>query len=217
MVLVSKINTLIDLPDIQNQDPEDRYIIDSSNWQQYEALLTKIGDNAGYRVTYLDGVLEIMSPSRRHEKGKTRIGNLLEIYFLEAEIEYFPFGSTTLRLEEKRGGTEPDEAYCIGADREFPDLAIEVVITSGGINKLEVYRRLNVREVWFWQNERFSIYHLREEVPDQFVQTCGYELINSSEILPDLDIGLIAEYVRYPNTLAAVKEFQKKLRSPLKK
>lgn len=215
MVLANKINTLLDLPDIQNQDTEDRYIVDSSSWQQYEALLAKIGDSAGYRVTYLDGVLEIVSPSRRHEKRKTRIGNLLEIYFLEAEIEYFPFGSTTLRQEEKRGGTEPDEAYCIGTDKEFPDLAIEVVITSGSINKLEVYRRLNVKEVWFWQSDRFSLYHLREEVPNGFVQTCGYELINHSEILPNLDIELLAEYVRHPNSLTAVKEFQKSLRSQL--
>ncbi len=97
-----------------------------------------------------------MSPSRRHESRKTRIGYLLVIYFLEADINYFPFGSTTLRREEESGGTEPDEAYCIGADKEFPDQAIEVIVTSGGINKLEVYRRLNVKEVWFWQNDRVS-------------------------------------------------------------
>ncbi|TAG90092.1 MAG: hypothetical protein EAZ18_19625 [Oscillatoriales cyanobacterium] len=121
--------------------------------------------------------------SRRHEIRKTRIGDLLEIYFLEADIDYFPFGSTTLRH----------------------------VVTSGGLNKLEVYRRLNVKEVWFWQNERFSLYYLREEIPVQFVQTCGYEQIYRSEILPNLDIELLAEYVRYPNSLAAVKEFRQRL------
>jgi hypothetical protein len=61
---------------------------------------------------------------------------------------------------------------------------------------LEVYRRLNVKEVWFWHNERFSLYYLREEIPIQFIQTCGYEQIDGSEILSDLDIELLAEYVR---------------------
>ncbi len=210
-MLESKLNTLIDFQALQDQDPEDRYITDGANWEQYEALLTRIGDTPGYRVTYLDGVLEIVSPSRRHESGKTRIGNLLEIYFLEADIDYFPFGSTTLRREEKKGGTEPDEAYCIGTDKEFPDLAIEVVITSGGINKLEVYRRLNVQEVWFWQRDRFFLYHLREEIPAQFVQSCGYEPIKSSELLPNLDIELLAECVQHPNSLTAAKEFRQRL------
>jgi Uma2 family endonuclease len=154
-----------------------------------------------------------MSPSGRHESRKTRIGDLLEIYFLEAEINYFPFGSTTLRREEKSGGTEPDEAYCIGTDKEFPYLAIEVIVISCGINKLEVYRRLNVKEVGFWQNDRFSLYYLGEEIPVQFVQSCGYEQIARSAILPNLDIELLAEYIRYPNSLTAAKEFRQRLRS----
>jgi Uma2 family endonuclease len=90
-------------------------------------------------------------------------------------------------------------------------LAIEVVITSGGINRLELYRRLGVREVWFWQNNNFSIYHLGEEIPSQFVSTFGYEQITYSELLPDLDINLLAECVRNPNPLAAAKEFRQRL------
>ncbi|MCL1474574.1 Uma2 family endonuclease [Argonema antarcticum] len=212
-MLRSKLNALLDEQELQRQDPEDRYITDGANWEQYEALLARIGDSSGYRVTYLDGVLEIMSPSRRHESGKTRIGDLLVIYFLEADINYFPFGSTTLRQEEKSGGIEPDEAYCIGTDKEFPDLAIEVIITSGTINKLEVYRRLNIPEVWFWQRDRFFLYYLREETPVQFVQTCGYELIQKSELLPELDIEMLAQCVRNVNPLEAAKEFRQSLRS----
>ena len=52
----------------------------------------------------------------------------------------------------------------MGTDKNVPDLVIEVVVTSGGINKLEVYRRLQVPEVWFWENEEFSVYHLRSEL-----------------------------------------------------
>ncbi|WP_233258640.1 Uma2 family endonuclease [[Phormidium] sp. ETS-05] len=157
-MLSSEINTLIDPQAMQRQDSEWRYIVDRVNWEQYETWLAKTGDNTAYRVTYLDEILEILSPSRRHENRKTRIGDLLEIYFLEADINYFPFGSTTLRQEDQKIGIEPDEAYCIGTDKDFPDLAIEVIVTSGGIDKLEVYRRLNVREVWFWENDQFRLY-----------------------------------------------------------
>lgn len=199
---------------LQIDDPEERRTISNVSWAQYEALLSDLEDTSHYRVTYLDGVLEIVSPSRRHESGKTQIGTLLEIYFLETDTEYFPTGSTTLRKEEQ-AGTEPDESYCIGADREFPDLAIEVVVTSGGINRLELYRRLGVREVWFWQNNQFSLYHLREEMPVQFAQTFGYEAINHSEVLPNLDMNLLVECVRNPNPLAAAKEFRQGVRDKL--
>ncbi|PSB39643.1 hypothetical protein C7B69_02065 [filamentous cyanobacterium Phorm 46] len=208
-MLTIELDTLLKEQALQRQDPEDRYITDRANWEQYETLLNTIGDAAGYRVTYLDGVLEIMSPSRRHESRKTLIGNLLLIYFVEADIEYFPFGSTTLRQQEKSGGTEPDEAYCIGTDKDFPDLVIEVIVTSGSINKLELYRRLNVREVWFWRNDRFSIYHLREKIPVEFVSNCGYELITKSELLPELDIELLTECVKNPQPLAAAKEWRR--------
>lgn len=200
---------------LQIDDPEERRTISNVSWAQYEALLDDLEDISHYRVTYLDGVLEIVSPSRRHESGKTQIGTMLEIYFLETDTEYFPTGSTTLRKEELLAGTEPDESYCIGTDKEFPDLAIEVIVTSGGINRLELYRRLGVREVWFWQNNQFLMYHLREEVPVQWVQTFGYEAISHSEVLPDLDMNLLAVCVRNPNPLAAAKEFRQGVRNKL--
>jgi Uma2 family endonuclease len=74
-------------------------------------LLARLGDSLADRVNYLDGVLEIVSLSRRHEAGKTRIGDLLLIYFLETETEYFPTGSTTFRNEVQQVGAEPDESY----------------------------------------------------------------------------------------------------------
>ncbi|MBD2304643.1 Uma2 family endonuclease [Chroococcidiopsis sp. FACHB-1243] len=198
---------------LQADDPEEKRIVTGVSWHHYEALVADLGDNSGYRVAYLDGVLEIVSPSRRHEKGKTRIGDLLLIYFLETDTEYFPTGSTTFRKEESQAGAEPDESYCIATEKDFPDLAIEVVVTGGGINKLELYRRLGVREVWFWQNENFYLYYLREETPDRFQQNFGYERIERSEILPNLDISLLAECLSNSNPLAAAKDFRQRLRS----
>jgi len=210
-MLASRLETLIDEQALQSQDPEDRYSTNGMSWQQYEALLVKLGDSPGCRVTYLDGVLEIVSPSLRHEGVKSRIGDLLLLYFLETDTAYYPKGSTTFRRQETRGGTEADESYCIGTDKALPDLAIEVVITSGGINRLAVYSRLQVSEVWFWHNDRFSLYHLREETPSMFIQTYGYEEIAHSVLLPYLDIELLAAYVRHPDPLTAAKEFRQHL------
>jgi len=211
-MLADTLETLLELPALRHADVEECYSIDGVSWEQYDALLAGLGDRAGYRIRYVDGVLTIVAPSRHHESGKTRIGTLLEIYFLEMDIEYFPMGSTTLRLAAQGSGIEPDESYCLGAEREFPDLAIEVVVTSGGVNSLAIYHRLGVREVWFWQHERFTIYHLREAVPRQWVQTYGYEGLPHSVLLPELDLELLAAGVRQANPLAAAREFRQQLR-----
>lgn len=55
-------------------------------------------------------------------------------------------------------GAEPDECYVFGEDPdpERPDLAIEVIWISGGMNKLEIYRALGVAEVWHWRRGRID-------------------------------------------------------------
>ncbi|NEQ99763.1 MAG: Uma2 family endonuclease [Cyanothece sp. SIO2G6] len=193
-------------------DPEERRVLSQVSWVQYEVLLADLGDTLPYRVHFLDGVLEILAPSRKHEQGKSQLGNLLELYFLETDTDYFPMGSTTLRKPAQQAGGEPDESYCIGTDKDIPDLAIEVIVTSGSINRLELYSRLGVQEVWFWQNNCLSLYHRREETPEQFVDTAGYEAIQHSELLPDLDLALLTRCLQNPNPLAAAKDFRRGLR-----
>jgi Uma2 family endonuclease len=197
------------------EDPEERRVLSRVSWAQYEALLADLGESSAYRVHFLDGVLEILAPSLNHESGKTRIGDLLLIYFLETDTEYFPMGSTTLKKPEQGAGGEPDESYCIGTNKELPDLAIEVIVTSGSINRLELYRRLGVREVWFWHNNRLSLYYQREETPSQFMESSGYELIQRSEVLPDLDLELLTRCLQNPNPLAAAKAFRQGLSDEL--
>jgi Uma2 family endonuclease len=80
-----------------------------------------------------------------------------------------------------RRGAQPDECYYLGLLAEVPDIVIEIALTSGGVDKLDVYRGLQVPEVWFWVNDQFSLYRLRQS---------GYELISSSEFLPELDFSV---------------------------
>ncbi|WP_016951037.1 Uma2 family endonuclease [Anabaena sp. PCC 7108] len=198
MLLLQELSELL-----QAEDPEERQTITGVNWENYEALLNDLGDSLQYRVTYLDGVIELVSPSRRHEIRKTVIGSLLESYFQEKRIRYFPLGSTTFRKQAKRGGVEPDESYCIGVEKEIPDLAIEVIVTSGGIDKLEVYKRLGVTEVWFFQNNQFAVYNLRGE---------SYQLVSKSELLPNLNLTILAQYVVADDPLDAAIAFREKIR-----
>ncbi len=193
---------------LQADDPEERFISSGVSWEQYEALLEKLGDSPWYRVTYLEGVLEIMAPSRKHEAKKDNIARLLGVYFEETRTRFYGLGSTTFREGMKARGVEPDTCFCIGSEKEFPDLAVEVVETSGGINKLEVYKGLGVPEVWFWKKGQFEVYCLRDE---------DYEKVLTSELLPNFDLDLLATYVQNPEPLDAVIEFREKVREQIQR
>jgi Uma2 family endonuclease len=167
-------------------------------WEQFKTLEPML-DIPGVRLSFLDGVLEIEKmPGRKHETAKGRIGALLELYMMAAGIDFTPTESLTLENESGMVKREADKSYELGADRERPDLAIEVVVTSGGIDKLEAYKRLKIREVWFWEKSQLSLYALREE---------GYEQIASSELLPELDIALFVRCMSIANHVEAIKEF----------
>src|SRR5262245_5344127 len=128
-------------------DRDQLVVLRGVEWKTYCAL-RELFESPGVRMTYLKGALEIMSPSRRHEGYKTRIARLIELFALERDVPLSGYGSATFRKEAAERGLEPDECYVLGRELEedeFPDIALEVVIPSGGINKLEVYRGLGVR------------------------------------------------------------------------
>ena len=140
-------------------DVDQRIVLRGVTWEQYEALLALFGDDPpGIRMAYLEGALEIMSPSRKHETIKKMVARLVELYALERGISLNGLGSTTFRRAAQERGVEPDECYCVGEDKEFPDIAFEVVLTSGGVNRLAIYAGLGVAEVWLWRTGAFEIY-----------------------------------------------------------
>ncbi|MEL6139735.1 MAG: Uma2 family endonuclease [Cyanobacteria bacterium J06626_23] len=192
--------SLINLPD----NPPEQYLqLDGVTWQQYDALVMLfINQFPALRMTYLEGVLELMTTSPEHERLKKIIARLLEAFAEERDIDLNGYGSATFRQEAVARGLEPDECYSIGALGAAPDIAIEVVLTSGGIDKLAVYRGLGVQEVWFWENQRFRLYGLID--PES-----GYELLSSSRLLPQLDVSRLAQFIDQPSQTQAVRAYRK--------
>jgi Uma2 family endonuclease len=168
------------------------------SWEQLEQLdITLAGTSA--RLTYLDGILEIMSPlSDDHEDSKKTIAILLEAYMLIKNIRFYGRGSATIGKKEDKTRCEPDESYNLGTKKPIPDLIVEITVTSGGINKLEIYKRLGVPEVWFWEDGVLSVYCLQEN---------EYRKVSKSTLLPDLDLELLAQYSRMADQYDAIKEY----------
>jgi Uma2 family endonuclease len=179
-------------------------LIDELSWREFK-VVEQLLSGPGVRLSFLDGVLEIRRrPGEKHETIKERIGSLLDLYLLQMGIDYQPTGSMTLESPSGLVKREADKSYKLGANREFPDLAVEVVVTSGGINKLEAYKRLQIPEVWFWENGALRMYSLGAD---------GYAEVDRSFVLPDLDIVLLVRCINIENHLQAMREFKQTIQS----
>jgi len=179
-------------------------LIDELSWREFK-VVEQLLSRPGVRLSFLDGVLEIRRrPGEKHETIKERIGSLLDLYLLQMGIDYQPTGSMTLESPSGLVKREADKSYKLGPNREFPDLAVEVVVTSGGINKLEAYKRLQIPEVWFWENGALRMYSLGAD---------GYAEVDRSFVLPDLDVVLLVRCINIENHLQAMREFKQTIQS----
>jgi Uma2 family endonuclease len=179
---------------------DQRVILHGVPWSHFEVLLALRGDAPVPRMAFLRGELELMSPSQDHERLKTMIARLLEVYALAKALPLNGFGAWTLRHAPGKVGVEPDECYVLGDPRgkDRPDLAIEVVWTSGSLDKLAIYAGLGVGEVWFWREGRIEVHVLRDG---------GYTRIERSALLGDLDIELLARFLTYDDQTRAAREY----------
>ncbi|AFY44578.1 Uma2 family endonuclease [Nostoc sp. PCC 7107] len=168
------------------------------SWEKLEQLdIALTGTSA--RLTYLDGLLEIMSPlSDDHEDNKKTLAMLLEVYMRMKNIRFYGRGSATIGNKEDNTRREPDESYNLGTKKPIPDLILEITVTSGGINKLKIYQRLGVPEVWFWEDGLLSLYCLQGD---------SYIKATKSNLLPDLNLDLLAKYARMTDQYDAVNEY----------
>jgi Uma2 family endonuclease len=182
-------------------------VLSGVTWDDYERLLEIRGERGSPRYSYVEGTLEIMSPSQDHEKLKSLIGRLVEAYCLERGVRFSPFGSWTLKDKALERGVEPDECYILGgADVDRPHLAIEVVWTSGRIDKLGIYQKLGVQEVWYWRKGHIRVYALRADRE-------AYEEVDASELLPGLDLELVVRFLDRPTAYDAICDFRAALKS----
>jgi Uma2 family endonuclease len=200
MPALRKLNEIEDAP-----LDEDRVVyLSDVTWADYQRLLAMRGDRSAPRISYLEGLVEIMSPSRTHDVIKSRIGCLVEVYCLENDIEFEVCGSWTIGERRVRRGAEPDECYLFHGSRnpKRPDLAIEVVWSSGGIDKLDVYRKLGVREVWYWRRGEARV------IQPYVLHGERYRASRKSKMLPGIDLEELASFLDRPTASQAIRAYR---------
>ena len=148
--------------------PGHRIILHNISWQEFEEILTELGENRASRLAYYQGNLEIKMPLPKHEVAKVIIGDLVKIILEELEIDCECFGSTTFKRQDMNSGIEPDESFYIQNHLQMigkqkidltidppPDLVLEIDVTSK--TQLDAYLALGVPEIWRYENDKLQI------------------------------------------------------------
>lgn len=196
---------------------ENRNLLHGIDWATY-LRLRHHEDNHALRMTYDSGRLEIMLPSRLHERANWLLGRFIECWFEELDLPLDAGGSTTYMLEGLEKGLEPDNCYYIqneaavrGKDQidltidPPPDLAVEVEVSSPLLSKLPVYAAIRVPEIWHWRNGQIHVLLLNADgnYAESSESRClpGFPLTEAARLIElrhDLDVmSLLREFRKW--------------------
>ncbi|MBD2692791.1 Uma2 family endonuclease [Anabaena catenula] len=170
----------------------DRVMLYNISWQQFENLLQDLGESRAARVAYDDGTLEIMTPLPEHEYYKEVISDAVKDIGEELDLDYTSLGSTTWKKQREMAGVEPDNCFYFQNEALIrgrldldlrrdppPDLVLEIDVTSKSLNRLPIYARLGVPEIWCYDSGELKIYLLQD---GEYVES------EKSLVFPSLEI-----------------------------
>lgn len=200
---------------------EDQVVHIKVPWAVYETLVETLGDDSHVRLTYDGEYLEIMSPGGPHDFLSSLIGNMILAIRDEWPIEITGYQTTTFKAAKAERGFEGDQSFYVGdienrirdvwnpdiSTDPSPDLVLEVDITHKNADKLAIFLRLRVPEVWLYTTKAFLWYAL---VGDAYVP------ITTSRMVPGLPLVELANRlaVAQPGkTKAFIAEWRQWLRA----
>ncbi|MGH7202336.1 MAG: Uma2 family endonuclease [Planctomycetaceae bacterium] len=169
-------------------------------WNLYVAL-RDLERNWGIRMTYDQGVLELMSPARRHERPTRLLDRFVFVLADELNRPISSCGMTTLRREDLDKGCEPDSGYYVDHEEEMrshddldlsehppPDLVIESDHTSSSLPRMPIYAAMRVPELWRYDGATLQFYVLDangEYVPQE--RSAAFPEITPADLAKFLD------------------------------
>lgn len=202
---------------------EQRLVLDQIKWQKYEAILADSRSQRTARFTYDRGRLEMMHPLDEHERCHKLIESLLLVLADELKLRLEGYKAPTLKRTDLQLGTEPESAYYIQHEPEMrgqseinletdppPDLILEVALSKSAIDKLPIYARLGIPEVWRYLSQpgdnflkgKLLIYQLQDQ---------GYVESSSGFAFPFLPAGKILQFIDESDALglmSALRNFR---------
>lgn len=195
--LISQAEAIVEM--IDRMPPDSVLIQHGISWNDYEELLRAVGEAPGLHISYDEGTLQIMSPSSKHENCAILIGRLVDRLSIHQRIKVLFYGSTTIKKRREQKGAEPGACFyvqtanAVGTKEQIdfnidppPDVVVEIDLHHDSISKFPIYAAFGVPELWRYDGNVLTIYHLREG---------QYQLAEASQSLPLLTGSVLTEFL----------------------
>ena len=176
------------------------------SWETYERLLADLVDSSAPRLTFDQGVLEVMSPTSEHEEYNRTLALLVEVVAEELQINVRRLGSTTFKRQDLLKGFEPDSCFYIQSTQRIrgkkridltqdppPDLLIEIDLTNSSLDRFPIFARVGVPEVWRYDGSRVQIFKLTGEQYGEVGQSVALPLLTSTVVTQFLEDSMELE------------------------
>ena len=184
--------------------PDRSVVITKVSWRTYVNLVEDLAESSTPRLTFDRGTLEIMSPTKKHERLNRVLAQLVEVLTEELGIDMENLGSTTFKREDLERGFEPDSCFYfeqaepVRSKEELdlsvdpsPELVIEIDLTSASIHKDPIFSQLGVREVWRYDGNEIRIGKLVGQ---------GYVTSETSGIFPLVTATVLSQFLERSRT-----------------
>ena len=188
----------IRLPD--RADEEKRIVLPDVGWEVYDLLSASLRDGSPIRMTYDGKDLEIMTTSDIHDNFRSLMGLIVHEVTVALDIPHTGSGSTTWKRPEIARGLEADDSFYFRvekfpivaaarkrramdiADYPNPDLAIEGDISPPEVDREDIYKKLKVEEIWYFDGKEVTIKRLGEHGNDAVAEQSQFLPIKAVEI-----------------------------------
>ena len=182
------------------------------SWETYERLLADDEERRVPRMTYNQGVLELVTPSLPHEKDALTIARIVDIVAAIIGVPILSAGGTTYRRNDLERGFEPDASFYIQNEAQVrdrpgidlsvdppPDVVLEMEMSRSALDKLPLFASMGIQEVWRCDGQRVTIFILEQD---------RYRESATSLALPVLTSDILTRFLAESRTALSPDWFQ---------
>jgi Uma2 family endonuclease len=184
-----------------------RLVLEGVSWETYQRLSHEIGETRGIRLSFANGVLEIMAPDPGHEIPVDVLEDVVKTSADTMGLDWLNIKASQLDHPDHESGGQPDacfyftEATTLNASETKidaiihpPELVIEVDRTSPSKWKDLHYARIGVPEFWRYDKGALRILRLEGQEYVEELRSVRFPWLSGDRIT------LVVKEARTPGT-----------------
>lgn len=178
---------------------DDCVVLRRVSWDTYEHLLADDEERRIPRMSYDQGVLELVTPSMPHEEDADTISEIVRIAAANMGVPIRSVASTTFKRQDLERGFEADASFYVQSEERIrgqrevdllvdppPDLVLKMEVSHSALDKLALFAGMGIPEVWRCDGQRVAIYVFDEG---------SYRESRSSMALPALTSEVLTRFL----------------------